>query len=111
MGDGDFVQQVLKSAAETLSKKEALKRQGWNLEKLVAEVCRLVSIDPEDLSKKGRANTLSTAKGLICYWGYHDLGIPGKELVKFFGISRPAVTKAIQQGERIATEQKIKLLN
>ena len=58
-----------------------------------------------------RDNTLSTAKGLICYWGYHDLGIPGKELVKFFGISRPAVTMAIQRGERIAKEQKFKLLN
>jgi hypothetical protein len=71
----------------------------------------MMTVDPEDLRKKGRANKLSMAKGLICYWGYHTLGIRGKELVKFFGISRPAVTMAIQRGERIVKEQKLQLLN
>jgi len=111
LGDGDFVERFLKSTEEKLAEKEALSRQGWTIEKLVTEVCRKVSVDPEDLRRKGRANNLSMAKGLICYWGYHDLGIPGKELVELLGISRPAVSKAIQRGERIAKEQKLKLLN
>jgi hypothetical protein len=37
LGDANFVEQVMKSAEEKLSEKEALRRQGWNLEKLVAE--------------------------------------------------------------------------
>jgi len=44
LGDGDFVEQVLKSAAETLSKKEARKRQGWNLEKIVIGVKRTLGV-------------------------------------------------------------------
>ncbi|MBW1741784.1 MAG: hypothetical protein JRJ42_11795 [Deltaproteobacteria bacterium] len=74
---------------------QELKRQGWNLNRIVNEVCRMFSVDPDDLHKKGRANDLSSAKGLICYLGYCQLGINGKELARYFGISRPLVSQAI----------------
>ena len=35
----------------------------------------MLSVDPDDLHKKGRADDLSSAKGLICYLGYYQLGI------------------------------------
>jgi chromosomal replication initiation ATPase DnaA len=44
-------------------------RQGWDLNRIVNEVCRMLSVDPDDLHKKGRANDLSSAKDLICYLG------------------------------------------
>jgi DNA-binding MarR family transcriptional regulator len=56
----------------------------------------MLSVDPEDLHKKGRANGLSSAKGLICYLGYYQIGINGKELARHFGTSRPSVSKAIK---------------
>jgi DNA-binding Xre family transcriptional regulator len=65
---------------------------------IVNEVCRMLSVDPDDLHKKGRANDLSSAKGLICYLGYYQLGINGKELARYFGISRPSVSQAIKRG-------------
>jgi DNA-binding Xre family transcriptional regulator len=67
---------------------------------IVNEVCRMLSVDPDDLHKKGRANDLSSAKGLICYLGYYQLGINGKELARYFGISRPSVSQAIKRGEK-----------
>jgi hypothetical protein len=50
----------------------------WDLGRIVDEVCRMLSVDPDDLHKKGRANGLSSAKGLICYLGYYQLGINGR---------------------------------
>jgi hypothetical protein len=44
----------------------------------------MLSVDPDDLHKKGRANGLSSAKGLVCYLGYYQLGINGKELARYF---------------------------
>ncbi len=44
VGDGDFVTDVLKVSEEEVSRKEKLKREGWNLEKLVEKVCGLLSI-------------------------------------------------------------------
>ena len=39
---------------------------GMKIGDIVNEVCRMLSFDPDDLHKKGRANDLSYAKGLIC---------------------------------------------
>lgn len=111
LGDGDFVNRVLQAAEERLTHREELKRQGWDLPRLVSEICGMMSVDPEEIRKKGRANNLSYAKGLICYFGYCQLGLTGKELAGYFNISRPSVSQAIQRGERFAKENKIKLLN
>ena len=93
LGDGAFVDKILKAAEEELSSKEKLKRQGWDLNRLVDEVCRLLDVASEDLHKKGRANNLSMAKGVICYLGYYKLDISGAELAGFFRISRPSISK------------------
>jgi hypothetical protein len=77
--------------------KEELRRQSWSLNRIVDEVCRMLSVDPDDLHKKARANGLSSAKGLICYLGYYQLGINGKELARYFRISRPSVSQAISE--------------
>ena len=42
LGDGDFVNQVLRAAEETLTRREELKRQGWDLKRLVTEVCGML---------------------------------------------------------------------
>ena len=111
LGDGDFVNRVLQSAEETLTDREELKRRGWDLPRLVNEVCGILSVDPEDICKKGRSNNLSYAKGLICYLGHGRLGLSGKELARYFKISRPSVSQAIQRGERYAKKNKVNLLN
>ena len=111
LGDGDFVNEVIQSAEEEFTRKEELKRQGWDLARLVQEICLMLSVDPDDLYKKGRANNLSMAKGLVCYFGYYQLGINGKQLARYFGISRPSVSQAIQRGEKYAKENNLKLLN
>jgi DNA-binding MarR family transcriptional regulator len=63
------------------------------------------------MKPKGRANDLSSAKSLICYLGYYQLGINGKELARYFGISRPSVSQAIKRGEKFAKENDVKLLS
>ena len=88
-----------------------MKRQGWDLNRIVDEVCRMLSVDPDDLHKKGRANDLSSAKGLICYLGYYQLGINEKELARYFSISMPSVSQVIKRGEKFTKENNVKLLN
>jgi predicted DNA-binding protein YlxM (UPF0122 family) len=43
--------------------------------------------------------------------GYYQLGINGKELARYFGISRPSVSQAIKRGEKFAKENDVKPLN
>ena len=111
LGDGNFVNRVLQAAEESLTHREKLKMQGWDLQRLVTEVCEMLSVDPEDIRKKGRANNLSYAKGLICYLGHSRLGLTGMELARYFNVSRPSVSQTIQRGERFAKKNDVKLLN
>ena len=92
LGEGSFVEDVLRTSQEVYDRKEKLKRDGWDINKLVEYVCRHVGIYKEDLAKKSRDNGISRAKGLIAYWGQKDLGISGKEIAKELGCSRPAIS-------------------
>jgi len=111
LGDGDFVKKILDAAGEKMERKEKLLREGWNVDRLVNRVCEITSVNPDDLRKKGRGNDLSNAKGLIAFWGYNELGINGNELSQLLGISRPAISKTIDRGEKIVKEKRLKLLS
>jgi REP element-mobilizing transposase RayT len=111
LGDGAFVDSVLQAVEEKLNRREALMREGWNLSRLVVEVCKLMQVEPAALQKKGRANFISHAKSLICFLGYSRLGISGADLARYFHISRPSVSHSIQRGEVFYKMNEIKLLN
>ncbi len=111
LGDGAFVEEILRKAEEKLSRREKLRRAGWDRERLVKRVCVLMSVTEEDIKKKGRENAVSQAKGLIAYWGYHELGLKGKELAETLKISRPALSQAMRRGEEYAKSKDVKLLN
>ncbi|MBI1883610.1 MAG: transposase [Chlamydiae bacterium] len=107
LGNGQFVEGILKATEEQMERREALIRKGWNLEKIVEKVCSMFDVKAEELKNKGRSNALSKAKGLISYWGYHDLGINGRELAQFLGMSRAAISKAIKRGEEYSKSESI----
>lgn len=110
LGDGDFVSGMLKAHEEKLVEREALKRAGWDLDRLSKRVCRIFAIEQDQLSKKGRANDVSKAKNLISYWASRKLGVTGKELADYFGITRPAISYCIKQGEIHAKHHNVNLL-
>ncbi|HEB87716.1 MAG TPA: hypothetical protein ENI68_11980, partial [Gammaproteobacteria bacterium] len=66
--------------------------------KLVDTVCDYFDVKPTDLSRKGRQNTISIVKSLICYWGTQKLGISSTEIASYLGISQPAISKAGVRG-------------
>lgn len=111
LGDGDFVEKVLKDAEERLEQKEDLKKQGWDLERLAERVCELFSVEKGDLQKKGRRNSLSDAKCVICHWGTDKLGKSGREVAYYLGISQPAVSQNNQKGRAISAELSLNLLS
>jgi REP element-mobilizing transposase RayT len=110
LGDDEFVNKVLREAEEKIDRQELLIRQGWNLEKLAERVCGIFDISVSDLQKKGKANAISQAKMLFCYWGHNELGASGKQVGEYLGISRPAVCKNIVKGAELK-ERKHRLIN
>ena len=111
MGEGDFVDKTLRVFEERLERREQLVRGGFDLEEIVKRICRYYSIEPGDIIKRGRVNSLSSAKALISYFGNRELGINQKELGRFLRISAPAVGKNVRLGERIVKDEGIDILS
>lgn len=105
LGDGNFVNEALKISEEEMTKKEKLKKAGWNMEKLTAHICELIGIKRDEIGKKGKRNKIAKAKGLIAYWGKQGLGINGRQIGDFLGSTRQAVAYMAKQGEKIANEK------
>ena len=111
LGDKGFVDSILKKANEGLDKKCRLRAAGWNIDTLTSYICELYNVSEKDILKKGRSNALSSAKGLICYWGYNKLGLSGAELSRYLDVSRPAISKNINLGKIISEKQSLKLIS
>lgn len=109
LGEGNFVNEVLKASEENLERREALLRQGWNLEKVSDKFVSEFSINKRDLIKKGRNNNISIVKNLIAFFCFTDLGINGQELANYFKVSRPAIYKMINKGNEFSFKNNIKL--
>jgi REP element-mobilizing transposase RayT len=104
LGDGDFVSAALRQAGERFERKDKLRKEGWDIERLVKRVCELIGVDPKDIQRKSKRSKLSQARSLVAYWGSKELGISGIELAKYFQISGSSISEAIVRGEKIVKD-------
>jgi putative transposase len=109
LGDGDFVSQTLKINEEKMMHREKLKREGWDIEKLVKRVCEIMLINKEDILKRSKNSNISKARNLFFYWGNSELGMSGSELGQYFGLTRSAASQSIKLGESLVKAKDYKL--
>ena len=93
LGDGDFVNEVLKASEEALAEMERLGRDGWTWESLVQRACEIHQLSPEDLRRKGRNNSISDAKAQLADAGLHRLGMKQKDIAEKLGMSQGALSQ------------------
>jgi putative transposase len=93
LGDGDFVNDVLKASEEALAEMERLGRDGWTWERLFHRACEINQLSPQDLRRKGRNNSISKAKAQLADAGLHRLGMKQKDISEKLGISQGALSQ------------------
>ena len=111
LGDSEFVESMLKVSDEALIRKEKLKLEDWNIEKITERACELSGVKAEEVFRRGRHNNVSQARSLIAYWGRKELGLSGSDVARYFGISKQSIWKALERGERLVGEKGLKLTN
>ncbi len=79
------------------------------MEKVAARVCALFKIEKAELVQRSRLNNISKGRELLVYWSNKELGISGREVASYLGISSAAICKKIRLGEKLAREGKYKL--
>ena len=102
LGDGDFVESVLKAAQEYLERKYELKSQGHSFDWLVRRVAQIMQLDPDAMLSPGKYPQRVRARSLLCYWGSRELGMTTVALAKKVNLAQPTVSQAILRGQKIS---------
>jgi putative transposase len=110
LGEGDFVETVLKGAQESLEHGYELEARGYGFDWLVERVAQLLELEPEDVLAAGKYAQSVKARSLLCYWGVRELGMTTVELAKKVNLAQPTVSQAVSRGQKIAEDLGVNLL-
>lgn len=67
-----------------------------------------MGIRKENMLRHSRLTNISRARKLFIYWGIRDLGLSGKEVAGYLGITKGAVSRSISRGEKLSWGYKLK---
>jgi hypothetical protein len=109
LGDGEFVETILRQCQERMERKSLYKNKGYDFEWLTGKVSAILAIDKEEITRRGRYARRVEARSVLCYWASRELGMSTIALSNRLGLSQPAVSQSIRRGERIVSKRKWKL--
>ncbi len=110
LGEGDFVEAVLRAAQEKLERGYELKAQGYGFDWLVKRVSAIMEIEPKEILAGGKYPRIVEARSLLCFWGAKELGMTTVELSSKIKLAQPTVSQAVTRGQKIAEAKGLKLL-
>lgn len=110
LGDGDFVKEVLENCRQQLERRYHYLSRGHDFDWLVGRVASLLSMDPENVIRRGRYPDTVKARSVLCYWAARELGLSTLELAKRLGISQPTASQSVNRGEKIVKETGLDLM-
>ena len=111
LGDGDFVESVLKAANEAKERKSELKARGFTLSKVASRVGEVLGVEQETVWAFGRRRDIVQARSLLCYWAVRELGVTMISLSRRLDQSVTAIGKAVTRGEKLAKANKYSLID
>lgn len=101
MGEGEFVEQMLKEAGEAFEKESLFVAQGWDMDKLAEHVANVLDMDISEIWSAGKYRPIVRARSLLCYWAVRESDVSMASLAKRLGISSTAVMQPVARGERL----------
>jgi chromosomal replication initiation ATPase DnaA len=110
LGDGDFAENVLKEAQESMERKNRLRAKGYDFDWLVNHVAQLLDMETRDGLACGKFRQIVKARSLLCYWATRELGVTTVELVERLHLAQPTVSQSAARGRKIMLEEGLELL-
>ncbi len=110
LGDSDFVDSVLAQAEEPYTRQCALRRRGYDLEKIAERLAEIYGIKVGEVFARGRQQRRVSARSLFCFWAVREMGNSLASLAIRLGMSPAGVGYAVQRGEAIAHEKGYQLI-
>ena len=105
LGDSDFVEKVLSQASEQMKRRYRLKAEGWTLTKVTERVAEIFGIEKDQVVLAGKQPNRVRARSVLAYWAIRDLGLTATEVGKYLGLSKSAVSRAANRGQKLIDDQ------
>ena len=109
LGDGDFVDAVLRDAQEAMDKRYLLAAKGVGLDDIISLVSDLLSVESETLIGPSKERSVVKARALVCYWAVHELGMSMVDVAAGLKIAGPTVSVATKKGRIIVKNEGLEL--
>lgn len=110
LGDSNFVINVLESADEAFEQKYDLKTKGYDFNRLVKRVAKVMDIEIEQVTAFGKSPTTVRARSLLCFWAHRKLGMTTIEIARKLNICQSAASRSSLRGQKIERETRFKLI-
>jgi putative transposase len=104
LGNGDFVEEVLKQANDRLDRRYAMRATGLDFDGLVSHVAHVMGKSPAEVLKRGKEPDLVKARNLLCYWATRELGMTSVEIARRLRLCQSSVSRCALRGETTAAE-------
>jgi REP element-mobilizing transposase RayT len=111
LGQGDFVETVLKAAQENLDRKSMIRTLGYDFEWLADRVTGIFGLTINELLTGGKQRRTVQARSVLCYWGTRELGMSAVGISKRLNIASSTASESVTRGRQIVEEQGLKLFN
>ena len=79
------------------------------LRDLIESVCSQLGIEPSDLERHRRTQSISRARAVIAYLAVVECRIPGRQVAKALGVSPSAISHCLERGRIALTESRVGL--
>lgn len=110
LGEGDFVENVLRAAGEKLDRRSVIQARGYDFGWLMDRVTGLFGLTPQGLLTGGKQRRAVKARSVLCYWGTRELGLSAVEISKKLNIASSTASESAVRGRKIVEEQGLTLL-
>jgi len=111
LGGSTFVEEVLSQANEQMEQRYRLAAKGFDLERVVERVAKLMDMSPEEVMDSGKGRRSVQARSILCYWATDQLGISQSRLAGILNLTQPAISQAVSRGKRLAKMHEYSLID
>ncbi|MEC4685666.1 MAG: transposase [Nitrospirota bacterium] len=101
LGEGDFVQNILREAEEKDIRQLKLRLSGKTITDIIKEECKKRQVSIKELQGGSRRNKVSQTRALIAYRSIEELGLSTAEIARHLGVATSTATRAIARGEEL----------
>lgn len=107
LGDGDFVESILRAGNERLERRAFLQATGYDFDHLVKRVAALFEMATTEVLRQGKFARTVEARSVLCFWANRHLGISTVKLARRLKIAQPTVTQSVARGEKLVAEKQL----